>query len=43
VEDKAINPEASKLGGNLQASQDLYKDLQMTYQSTTHTATNLLQ
>ena len=34
MEDEPVNPDTSKLGGNLQASQNMYKDLQMIYQST---------
>ena len=32
-EDKAVHPEAAKLGADLLSAQKLYKDLQMFYQS----------
>ena len=30
-EDKAVHPEAAKLGADLHAAQELYKDLQVKY------------
>ena len=32
-EDKAVHPEAAKLGADLLSAQDLYKDLQASYNS----------